>query len=224
MHHDYVEDDVPRRIDPKSVLPKVKAQKLKAITDIDGVRALYEMIVGYSGDFSTTSALRFQALSALRPGNIRNMRWEYVDMRRSVVSFPSEAMKSKMPFRLPITASMAEIIEAMRPETMQKSAYVFCSPIAPSKQMSENTLNYAHKRMGITEHNAHGWRSSFSTICYERQKEHGFGAEVIESQLSHSIGSNVKTAYLRSDFLEERRELLGWWERMIASRTAHLTV
>ncbi|WP_201333216.1 hypothetical protein [Nitratiruptor sp. YY09-18] len=68
--------------------------------------------------------------------------------------------------------------------------------------MSENTLNVAHKRLGITNYNAHGWRSSFSTICYEHQKEHGMSAEVIEAQLHHQIGSSVTRAYMRSDFLE----------------------
>ena len=78
--------------------------------------------------------------------------------------------------------------------------------------LSENTLNVAHKRLGIHDHNAHGWRSSFSTICYEHQREHGFGAEVIEAQLAHKFGNNVTRAYMRSDFLEERRKLLKWWE------------
>jgi hypothetical protein len=32
--------------------------------------------------------------------------------------------------------------------------------------MSENTLNQAIKKMGYN-HRAHGWRASFSTLCYE---------------------------------------------------------
>jgi integrase len=80
--------------------------------------------------------------------------------------------------------------------------------------MSENTLNYALKRMDFNT-TAHGLRSSFSTICYEHQREHGFSAEVIESQLAHKVGSKVTRAYLRSDFLDERRELLEWWELFI---------
>ncbi len=81
--------------------------------------------------------------------------------------------------------------------------HVFSSPVAPSKQMSENTLNYAYKRLEIEDDNVHGWRSSFSTICYEKQREYGFGFELIESQLAHKVGGSVKMAYLRSDFLEK---------------------
>ena len=50
---------------------------------------------------------------------------------------------------------------------------------------------------------AHGFRSSFSTLCYENQRLHGFSYEVIETQLAHK----VVRAYMRSDFLEERKQL-----------------
>jgi integrase len=84
-----------------------------------------------------------------------------------------------------------------------------------AKRMSENTLNQAIKKMGYN-HRAHGWRASFSTLCYEHQKEHGFSSEVIETQLAHSVGNKVTRAYMRSDFLEERRELLQWWEKFLS--------
>ena len=77
--------------------------------------------------------------------------------------------------------------------------------------MSENTLNFALKRLVYDNHHSHGFRSSFSTICYEKQKEHGFSEAVIEAQLAHTIGNKIVQAYMRSDFLEERRKLLEWW-------------
>jgi integrase len=73
------------------------------------------------------------------------------------------------------------------------------------------------KRAGISGHKPHGFRSSFSTLCYEHQKEHGFNSEVIETQLAHSVGNKVTRAYIRSDFFEERRELLQWWEKFLNS-------
>jgi integrase len=71
------------------------------------------------------------------------------------------------------------------------------------------------KRAGINNHKPHGFRSSFSTLAYEHQKQHGFSSEVIETQLSHSVGNKVTRAYMRSDFLEERRGLMEWWEKFI---------
>ena len=215
LHNDLIKENVPERIDANEILPKVQGGRLKAVTKEKDVKRLFALLLEYPGD-TTRLALEFLALSALRPGNIRNMRWEWVDWDERVVVFPAAAMKAKSEFRLPLTKRMMEILKEMRKIT---GAYehVFSSPVAPSKQMSENTLNYAHKRLGIEDHNAHGWRSAFSTICYEKQREHGFGYEVIESQLAHKVGGSVKMAYLRSDFLEERRELLEWWERFLRS-------
>jgi len=82
--------------------------------------------------------------------------------------------------------------------------------------MAEGTLVRTIKRYGYN-HQAHGFRTSFSTIAYEKQKEHGFSAEVIEAQLAHAIGNTVTRAYMRSDFLKERRKLLEWWEEFLES-------
>ena len=64
-------------------------------------------------------------------------------------------------------------------------------------------LNYALKSMDL-DITAHGFRSSFSTLCYENQRLHGFSYEVIETQLAHKVGNKVVRAYMRSDFLEEK--------------------
>ena len=77
--------------------------------------------------------------------------------------------------------------------------------------MSENTICAALRRMGYdtqSQHTAHGFRSSFSTMA------HGSGLfrpEVVEVQLSHKHGDAVRLAYDRGDFLEERRTLMAWW-------------
>ncbi|WP_159445304.1 tyrosine-type recombinase/integrase [Nitratiruptor tergarcus] len=217
LHNDYTEIDIPNRIDINKIVPKTKIQnRIKAITDEKEIKNIYEIIThDFEGYHIIGNALKFLALTALRPGNVRNVQWKWIDMENRVITFPAEAMKSKKEFRLPLTDTLAEIIENMRDLTYHRSEYVFCSPVHIGRMMSENTLNVAHKRLGIINHNAHGWRSSFSTICYEHQKEHGMSAEVIEAQLHHQIGSSVTRAYMRSDFLEERRNLLEWWESFL---------
>lgn len=215
--NDLIENDVTVKVDINQVAQKPKSENLKAVVKPRKIKEIYKMILGYKGDISTTLALQFLALTALRPGNVRNLKWEYVDFEEDLVLFPNLSMKMKTDFRLPLTGTLKDIITSMEPFTKGKSEYVFCSPISPTKPLSENTLNYALKRIGITNHVAHGFRSSFSTICYEKQKEHGFSSEVIESQLAHKIGNSIKMAYLRSDFFDERRDLLMWWERFLTS-------
>jgi hypothetical protein len=40
--------------------------------------------------------------------------------------------------------------------------------------------------------------------------------EVSEAALAHTIPQKVRAAYLRTDFLEERRELMAKWAAFVA--------
>jgi integrase len=146
LTRDLVKDHIPKRLDQKSILPNPEAIKFNAVTDLKSIKEIYKIIVtNYPGNIVTSLALQFQALTALRPGNIRNMKWEYVDFQNDVVNFPGEAMKTKEPFRLPLIPTLTYIIDQMKPITRYTSEYVFCSPIAPSRMLSNNTLNMAIK-------------------------------------------------------------------------------
>ena len=45
----------------------------------------------------------------------------------------------------------------------------------------------------------------------ERLNEAGFNADVIEAALAHSDKNEVRRAYNRSTYLEQRIELMEWW-------------
>lgn len=59
----------------------------------------------------------------------------------------------------------------------------------------------------------HGFRSSFSTWARE-QTDHP--REIVEAGLAHAFGDAVELAYLRTDFLNNRRELTEVWARFCA--------
>ncbi len=212
LHNDYTDKNVPEMIDLATIVPKSEKRNLKAVTNEKEIRKIYKLLDNYPGYEITKLALKFLALTALRPGNVQKLQVEWIEEDKII--FPASEMKTKREFRLPLTDTLKNIINEAK-EINKGSKYLFPAPMNIGKHLSENTLNLAHKRLEITNHNAHGWRSSFSTICYEHQKEHGFSVEVIESQLAHAIGSKVTRAYMRSDFFEERRRLLEWWEEFL---------
>lgn len=212
VHFDIINKNVCELIDINKLISPPKKTHYKAITNEQEFKQLYKMIkeADFLNDY-TRNALLFLAQTALRPGNIRNARWENLDLNAHILYFPAADMKMKRDFRLPLTENLLEIIAEQEELTQRKTPYIFPSPVNPARKMSENTLNFAIKRLGFDNHHSHGFRSSFSTICYERQRDHGFSDAVIESQLAHLIGNSVTRAYMRSDFLEERRKLLEWW-------------
>ena len=54
---------------------------------------------------------------------------------------------------------------------------------------------------------AHGMRSIASTVLNEK----GFQPDVIEAALAHIDTNEVRRAYNRSQYLEQRRDMMAWW-------------
>ena len=74
--------------------------------------------------------------------------------------------------------------------------------------MSENTMLYAMYRMGYHGRaTVHGFRATASTILNEK----GFRSDVIELLLAHVEKNQIRAAYNRAEYLDERREILQWW-------------
>ena len=82
--------------------------------------------------------------------------------------------------------------------------------------MSNNAVRTAIRRMGFSndEMTAHGFRSLGST----RLNEMGFRPDVIEAALSHTRGG-VRGIYNRSDYWEERVDMMEKWSAWISSLT-----
>ena len=68
------------------------------------------------------------------------------------------------------------------------------------------TLLAVLRRLGIPAV-PHGLRSSFRSWAAEQ----GADWATAEASLGHSVGSTVEQAYMRSDLLEQRRELMQQW-------------
>jgi integrase len=76
--------------------------------------------------------------------------------------------------------------------------------------MSDNTINAALRAMGFAadEVTGHGFRATARTMLHERM---GFSPDVIEAQLAHSVRDSLGRAYNRTEFIEQRREMLQAW-------------
>ncbi len=76
--------------------------------------------------------------------------------------------------------------------------------------MSENTLNAALRRMGYSgdEMTAHGFRATFSTLANESGL---WSADAIERALAHVAGNEIRKAYARGAYWDERVRIASWW-------------
>ena len=90
--------------------------------------------------------------------------------------------------------------------------HVFPSRNDPKQAMNSQTANSALKRIGYGGRLvAHGLRSIASTALNEA----GFNADAIEAALAHTDINEVRRAYNRSLYIEQRKDLMSWWGNVV---------
>ena len=152
----------------------------------------------------TSLALEFLILTATRSGETRGAMWSEFDTERGLWVIPPERMKAREEHRVPLSKRCLEILTELR-AAHPKSELVF--PSRNGQPLSDMTLTKLLRDEEI-EATPHGFRSSFKVWASERAKA---PHEVSEAALAHSLGSKVVAAYLRTDFLHERRLLMQAW-------------
>lgn len=195
--------------DLKGAIPPAKATHYPAITDPVKVAALLRAINGYDGLFITKCALRLAPLVFTRPGELRGAEWSEINLETAEWNIPAEKMKMRQPHLVPLSRQAIEILKELHPLT-GNNKYVFPNERTKTRQMSENTLGAALRRMdfGSKETTVHGFRATARTLLDEILK---FRPDIIECQLAHAVRDANGRAYNRTTYLPERREMMQTW-------------
>lgn len=191
---------------PSKILKARRVQHRAALPERE-LPAFLKALDAYEGDLTTKSALSLLVLTAVRPGELRGARWAEIDKDRAIWRIPAERMKMGQEHLVPLSKQALKVLVTMKPLTGSRDL-VFTSPYYPGKGLSENTLNGALARMGFKGiATAHGMRALFSTTA----NECGHDPDVIERQLAHVERNEVRAAYHRAQYLEQRAQLMQWW-------------
>jgi integrase len=157
-------------------------------------------------DAPSAVLLRFQILTAVRPTEAREARWEEID--GDVWAIPSSRMKEGRAHRVPLSSVAVALLDEIAPD--ERSGLVIRSRRGGA--LSYNAARKKLQQMGATI-TAHGFRSAFSDWAAETTD---FPHELIELCLAHKIGTAVSRAYRRGDALDKRREVMEAWGRFVA--------
>ena len=161
----------------------------------------------------TRCLIEWQLLTMTRPAEAAMTRWDEVDFETKEWRIPAGRMKMKREHIVPLSQEALAILEVMRPISKHRD-YVFPGYRNPLEAMNSQTANMALKRMGFKGLLvAHGMRAMASTVLNEK----GFPADVIEAALAHIDTNEVRRAYNRTQYLEQRREMMGWWGKYVDS-------
>ena len=202
--------------DLRDALRPVPTKHFAALFTPKEVSQLLKDMDGYQGHVATRAALSLSAMLLLRPGELRSMEWQWVDIEKEQITVPSSAMKRRRagkesgpPHIVPLATQAIQVLKELEPHT-RTGKYVFPALTSKLRCMSENTVRSALRRLGYDndEMTAHGFRAMARTMAAERL---GIDPLVIEAQLAHSVPDSLGRAYNRTQYLEQRKQLMQAW-------------
>ncbi|MCT8759966.1 tyrosine-type recombinase/integrase [Glaesserella parasuis] len=155
--------------------------------------------------------IKWQLLTMVRPKEAVSAEWQEIDFDKKTWTIPAPKMKGgKRSHTVPLSRQAITLLEKIKSITGYKR-FVFQSGTNPNKSMSSQTANRAIKLLVGGKYKdrltAHGLRSIASTYLNEQLINY----DVIEACLSHIIADQTRKAYNRSDYFEQRIEVMQQW-------------
>lgn len=164
-------------------------------------------------------ALEFLTLTATRSGETLGAAWEEIDTDKAIWSIPAARMKSRRPFRVPLSRPALEILDAL--PRVKGNRYVFPGT-RQGRSLSERMLIVALDMMKWrSETTPHGLRSCFRDWAGERT---AYPREIAEAALAHAIGDRTERSYARGDLFDRRARLMCDWAAYLDTGTASAEV
>ena len=181
-----------------------------AQTTEDACRELFSKIWEYaegnrSGPY-VVSAMKIACYVPIRCSNLREAKWEDVDLETGIWHFPRT--KNGRAYDLPISNQVKEILSHLR--KYMNEDITFCFPgTTKSGHISDGSLIQFLRKSGIPkeEQSLHGFRSTFQSIALEN----GIPKVLTERILFHVAGGATEQAYNRTTYLGPTKAVMQWW-------------
>lgn len=202
--------------DIRDALKSPVVKHFAAVTKPQPLAVLLRAIDAYSGSFVVRSALQLAPMLLLRPGELRQARWEEIDLDNGLFYVPSSRLKrtkvekeNGQPHFVPLAKQAVQILEVLFQHTGH-TGLVFPAEGRTGRCMSDNTLNAAFRAMGYTKDmvTAHGFRATGRTLIVEMLE---YPESVVEMQLDHAVKDANGTAYNRTEFIQKRIQMMTDW-------------
>ena len=180
-----------------------------AILDSVVLGGFLRAVDGFSGQPETKAALQLLPLVFTRPGELRRAAWSEFDLTAAIWRVPAKNDKMRRGLDIPLARQAVAILRELHTITGH-GRLVFPGIRTPARAISENTLNAAMRRLGYSsdEVSSHGFRATASTILNECGL---WSRDAIERALGHVEKNEVRRAYNRGAYWDERVRMAQWW-------------
>jgi len=219
----------------KALAPIPRSKPQPALIEL---KAVQQMLIDAEAERCralTKLALRFLALTAVRPGELRFAAWEEfedLDGAEPLWRIPAARMKGDDERKaeaggdhlVPLSRHAVDVLRVVR-RLSGDLALLFPGERHPHKPISENTLRALLIRAGYYQrHVPHGFRAAFSTIMNEKFEREWRAAgnsgaspdrQIIDLMLAHVPKDKIESAYNRASFMPRRREIAQAWADLL---------
>ena len=161
---------------------------------------------------ATKLAFEFLVLTATRSGEVRLAKWSEIDIHNEIWTIPADRMKAGVEHIVPLSKQAIKVLlDADAAYPAGKDDWVF--PSKAGKAISDGTISKLLRDHGVKAV-PHGFQSSFRNWAAENKVT----GEIAEAALAHTVKNQVEAAYRRTDFLDQRREVMKQWGRHCAGK------
>ena len=192
----------------------------KAITDTELLRDFIRDLKADCSHLATKRAMYIQILTANRPANTAEAKWEDIDLENGIWTIKSKEMKIKTATHTIALNSYAIKILKEQKLLSANSRFVFPSIESKSGHLSAQSITNGLQDLGHRDKykdlvTSHGFRSTFKTFCSINEAEllkKGIGEKIIEECLAHKEKDNIISTYERKRAtIEQKIKLMQWY-------------
>jgi len=197
-----------RELSLKGALPKADKKHYAAVTKSNDLPGLVKTIKGIDS-LNSRVALLVCLYTASRPGVVAGMRWDELHINTKEWHIPASRMKTSNDHITPLPVQLIPMLQDLR-NLAGESPFVFPGFRDPIKRhIHRDSLSKILRENGLRGVTVtHGFRATFRTVARERLR---MDSDVLEAQLAHAKKGEVQSAYDRTQFLDERHELVQQW-------------
>jgi len=146
------------------------------------------------------------SMTFVRKSELLYAKWFEFDMKKKIWKIPADRMKMRVVHTVPLSSQVCDLLVELKSK-YPSNDYLFYNQ-DPTKPIRDNALIEALYWLGYKgKMTVHGFRAVASTVL----NENGFRSDIIERQLAHIESNEVRRAYNRAEYLDERVVMMQWW-------------
>ena len=198
------------------LLPKVSkslsVQHLRSL-DYQGLPFLIPKLI--HPHTTPSLALALLITTACRTNEVIGSTWNEINLKDKVWIIPAHRMKMRQEHTVPLNDLALRVLNLI--EKNNASPFIFLNA-KKTPHICNNTMRYfLMKNLPhyFKDTVPHGFRSSFRNWAEEN---HNYSRRAVELCLAHANKNKVEKAYLRSNLLSKRTEIMNEWNKFLTSK------